>query len=87
MADLKDMKGLSEKDRKTLEEAEALLGAEPKTMGFAKNLFWGRFREDLFLPYPEVSADETARCDQLLAELEEYLRNEHPNSVCCEGGS
>ena len=87
MADLKDMKGLSEKDRKTLEEAEALLGAEPKTMGFAKNLFWGRFREDLVLPYPEVSADETARCDQLLAELEEYLRNEHPNSVCCEGGS
>jgi len=79
MADLKDMKGLSEKDRKTLEEAEALLGAEPKTMGFAKNLFWGRFREDLVLPYPEVSADETARCDQLLAELEEYLRNEHPS--------
>ena len=79
MADLKDMKGLSEKDRKTLEEAEALLGAEPTTMGFAKNLFWGRFREDLVLPYPEVSSEETARCDQLLAELEEYLRSEHPS--------
>ncbi|MCA9273450.1 MAG: acyl-CoA dehydrogenase family protein [Phycisphaerales bacterium] len=79
MADLKDMKGLSEKDRKTLEEAEALLGAEPETMGFAKNLFWGRFRDDLVLPYPESSAEETARCDQLLAELEEYLRNEHPS--------
>ncbi|MGP1272864.1 MAG: acyl-CoA dehydrogenase family protein [Phycisphaerales bacterium] len=79
MADLKSMKGVSEKDRKILEEAESLLGAEPTEMGFVKNIFWGRFREDLVLPYPEVSAEESARCDQLLAELEEYLRHEHPS--------
>ncbi|MFI4872599.1 MAG: acyl-CoA dehydrogenase, partial [Phycisphaerales bacterium JB061] len=77
--DLKDMKGLSEEDRRTLAEAEALLGPEPETMGFTKNLFWGRFREEMVLPYPQVAADETARCDQLLAELEDYLRNEHPS--------
>jgi acyl-CoA dehydrogenase family protein 9 len=77
--DLKDMKGLSEKDRQTLAEAESLLGPEPETMGFTKNLFWGRFREEMVLPYPEVAADETARCDQLLAELEDYLRDEHPS--------
>ena len=79
MADLKNMKGVSEKDRKTLEEAEALLGPEPDEMGFVKNLFWGRFQEDAVLPYPETSPEETAKCDQLLAELEEYLKNEHPS--------
>ncbi len=78
MADLKSMKGVSEKDRKLIAEAEALLGPEPTSMGFIKNLFWGRFRNDLVLPYPEVSPDEAARCDQLLAELERYLKTEHP---------
>ncbi|MEO0629711.1 MAG: acyl-CoA dehydrogenase family protein, partial [Planctomycetota bacterium] len=79
MADLKNMKGVSEKDRKTLEEAEALLGPEPDEMGFIKNVFWGRFEEDRVLPYPETSPEETAKCDQLLAELEDYMRNEHPS--------
>ena len=78
MADLKSMKGVSEKDRKLIEEAEALIGPEPDKMGAVKNLFWGSFREDLYFPYPECDAEETARCDQLLAELEDYLRNEHP---------
>ncbi len=79
MADLKNMKGISEKDRAELEQAETLLGPEPETMGLVKNFFWGRVREDLILPYPDVvSPEETARCDQLLAELEDYLRNEHP---------
>ncbi|HED53213.1 MAG TPA: acyl-CoA dehydrogenase [Phycisphaerales bacterium] len=79
MADLKDMKGVSAKDRKILEEAEQLIGPEPEEMGFIKNIFWGRFREDMVLPYPETPADEAARCDQLLAELEQYLRDEHPS--------
>ena len=78
MADLKTMKGVSEKDRKLIAEAEALLGPEPDSMGFVKNLFWGRFREDMVLPYPQVGAEESARCDQLLAEVEEYLKTDHP---------
>ncbi|HED53749.1 MAG TPA: hypothetical protein ENJ00_06065, partial [Phycisphaerales bacterium] len=65
MADLKDMKGVSAKDRKILEEAEQLIGPEPEDMGFIKNIFWGRFREDMVLPYPETPADEVAKCDQL----------------------
>ena len=77
-ADLKTMKGVSEKDRKLIAEAEAMLGAEPESMGFVKNLFWGRFREDLVLPYPQVSPEEITRCDQLLAKRHDYLKNEHP---------
>ncbi len=82
MADLKTMKGVSERDRKMIAEAETLLGPEPESMGVMKNLFWGRLRQDLLYPYPEMSGDaaeEQASCDQLLARLEEYLVNEHPS--------
>ncbi|GIW74856.1 MAG: acyl-CoA dehydrogenase [Phycisphaerales bacterium] len=78
MADLKQMKGVSEADRKLLEEAEELLGPEPESMGFAKNLFWGRFREDLVLPYPEQSPEEKQACDELVAKVERYMQTEHP---------
>ena len=55
-----------------------MLGPDPERMGFVKNIFWGNFREELVFPWPQLSPEETARCDQLLAELDEYLRNEHP---------
>jgi len=73
-----DLKNLSAKDRKQIEQAQEMLGPDPSTMGVVKNYFWGNCREDLLMPYPQVSAEETARCDQLLAALDEYLRHEHP---------
>ncbi|HYE02233.1 MAG TPA: acyl-CoA dehydrogenase family protein [Phycisphaerales bacterium] len=79
MADLKNLKNISERDRKLIADAEGMLGPEPSRMGFVKNLFWGNLREDLVFPYPETDPEETARCDQLLAELDEYLRTEHPS--------
>ena len=43
--DLKEHEGaLGGGPASTLEEAEALLGPEPDTMGFTKNMFWGRFQ-------------------------------------------
>jgi alkylation response protein AidB-like acyl-CoA dehydrogenase len=74
----KDLKNISEKDRKQIEQAQEMLGPDPSTMGYLKNVFWGNFREELVFPYPSISAEETARCDQLLERLDEYLRNEHP---------
>jgi alkylation response protein AidB-like acyl-CoA dehydrogenase len=79
MADLKSLKGVSEEDRRMIADAEALLGPEPSKLGWVKNLFWGRAREDLIFPYPTVSDEETARCDALLAKLDHYLRTEHPS--------
>ena len=73
------LKNVSAKDRKQIEQAQEMLGPDPETMGFIKNIFWGNFREELVFPFPEVSAEESARCDQLLAELDEYLRTEHPH--------
>lgn len=77
-ADLKDLKSLSQQDRKMIADAEALLGPEPSKMGFVKNLFWGRLRQDLVHPYPQQDADEQRRCDELIARLDEYLTHEHP---------
>ncbi|MCI0674776.1 MAG: acyl-CoA dehydrogenase family protein, partial [Phycisphaerales bacterium] len=74
-----ELKNVSAKDRKQIEQAQEMLGPDPATMGFIKNVFWGNFREELVFPFPQVSAEETARCDQLLAALDEYLRTEHPH--------
>jgi len=79
MADLKTMKNVSEQDRKLIEDAEMLLGPEPSSMGFVKNLFWGNLRSELVFPYPKQDAKETAECDRLLAALDEYLKSEHPS--------
>ncbi len=79
MADLKNLKGIKESDRKLLEQAEEWLGPEPSTMGPVKNLFWGRMKSEFYFPYPQSDAKETAECDQLLARLEDYLKNEHPS--------
>ncbi len=80
-ADLKEMKGVSERDIKMIADAETLLGPEPSEMGVVKNFFWGNLREELLFPYPEmdrVSADERRECDELVAKLKVYLKEEHP---------
>ena len=78
-ADLKTMKGISEKDAKMLADAEVILGPDPTEIGFIKNLFMGNLREELVFPYTQPDAEETARCDQLIAALDDYMRNEHPS--------
>ena len=78
MSLLDKMKGVSARDQEMIRETEVMFGPEPEEMGFIKNIFWGRIREDLIHPYPQVSAEEEAKCDILLAELSEYMENEHP---------
>lgn len=72
------LKNVSEQDQKMIRDIETMMEAEPEAMGFAKNLFWGRFRNDLIAPYPMVSEQERAKCDALLEKLEAYLKSEHP---------
>ena len=74
----KSLKNVSAKDRKQIEQAQEMLGPDPSTMGFIKNLFWGRIREELIFPMPVESDEERTRCDELLAKLDVYLETEHP---------
>ena len=73
------LKNVSAKDLKQIEDAQEMLGPDPETMGFVKNIFWGNLREDMIFPYPEEPADERARCDKLLEELGTYFKTEHPS--------
>ena len=75
---LSNIKGVSKRDQQMIEDIETMMGPEPEDMGFIKNAFWGRFREDLIFPYPQESKEEREKCDALLEELEDYLENEHP---------
>ena len=78
MSVLSTMKGVAARDQQMIRETETMFGPEPESMGFMKNLFWGRIREDLVFPYPEVSDAETVKTEALLAELNHYLDHEHP---------
>lgn len=73
------LKNISEKDQKMILEIDKMMGPEPDTMGFAKNLFWGRFQSQHVFPYPAPSDAENAKCEKLLTELEAYLKTEHPS--------
>ncbi len=75
---LSNLKNVSVEDKKMIEDIEAMMGPEPSEMGFTKNMFWGRFRDDLAFPYPEAAPEERATCDALLEKLEAYLKDEHP---------
>ena len=75
---LSKLKNVSAQDQKMIQDIETMLGPEPGELGFIKNLFWGRFREDLVFPYPQEGREERERCDVLLEELEAYLKHEHP---------
>ena len=75
---LSRLKNVSARDQQMIRDVEVMLGPEPSEMGFTKNLFWGRFRGDLVFPYPEESRKERGRCDDLLTQLEAYLKEEHP---------
>jgi len=74
-----NLKNISAQDQKMILEIDKMIGPEPDEMGFAKNLFWGRFQDEAMFPYPIQSVEESARCDTLLVELEAYLKNEHPS--------
>ena len=74
----KELKKVSTKDREYIQSGLEMLGPDPDSLGHVKNLFYGNINEKLVFPYPERSAEETARCDQLLAELGDYLDHEHP---------
>jgi len=79
MSDLKDLKTLSEEDRKLIQDVESMLGPEPAEMGFVKNMFWGNLHNELVFPYPQISDNEKLECDRLLEKLDKYLCSEHPS--------
>ena len=53
-------------------QAEEMLFEGPESLGFAKALFFGRFRADQIFPYPTLPPDEKAVVDEAVAKLRRF---------------
>ena len=58
------------RDQEQIEKAKDLLETAPAELGFVKSLFFGRLKLDEVLPYPQQSAEEAARTDEMLAKID-----------------
>lgn len=65
---------LTELQKKQLEQAEELLFSGPDKDGFAKELFFGRFREPSIMPYPEQPDRQRAVTDEVIERVAEFCR-------------
>jgi alkylation response protein AidB-like acyl-CoA dehydrogenase len=61
--------------QKQIQEAEELLGKDPKH-SFAKELFFGRFDAALAFPYPQVRADESDTLPPFLDRVRSFFQTE-----------
>jgi len=61
--------------RKQIEQAEELLFSGPQKAGFAKDLFFGRFRAESVLPYPALTPDLEAATREAVDEVRQYARD------------
>src|SRR5438874_8171436 len=64
---------LDELQQKQLQQAEELLFSGPQKVGFAKELFFGRFLQQAILPYPRLSAGEQAAGDAAVDEVRSFV--------------
>ena len=76
---ISQLENISAQDQRMIRDIETMVGPEPSHMGLIKNMFWGRFRDDLVFPYPEESNEQREKADSLLEKLETYLEDEHPS--------
>ncbi|MDG4832691.1 acyl-CoA dehydrogenase family protein [Solwaraspora sp. WMMD1047] len=63
-------------EREARQVAEAARESEWGKPSFGKELFLGRFRLDLIDPWPRPDPEQTARAEEFLAKLGEYVRSE-----------
>jgi len=67
---------LTELQRKQIAQAEELFFSGPQKAGFAKDLFFGKFRSESIIPYPVLSPDDQAACDEAVAAVRRFADEE-----------
>ncbi len=67
------MPTMTELQQKQIEQAEELLFSGPQKAGFAKELFFGKFRTESIVPYPVLPEAERQIGDQAVAEIIEFF--------------
>lgn len=63
---------LDDLQQKQIRQAEELLFSGPQSAGFAKELFFGRFRADAIFPYPQLSPQEQAASDAAVDRVRQF---------------
>lgn len=63
---------LSELQKKQIEQANELLFEGPDKEGFAKDLYFGRFRTESIMPYPELPANAQAAGDSMVEKTKNF---------------
>ncbi len=66
--------GLTDLQEKQLEEVEELFFDGPEKEGFAKDHYFGRFREESIMPYPELPENAQAAGDSMVAKTKNFCR-------------
>lgn len=63
---------LTELEKKQLAQAEELLFSGPEKEGFCKELFFGKFRQESILPYPELPESAQQAGDEMVAAVKQF---------------
>jgi len=73
-------------DQEQFDKARDLLeSAPPKELGFVKSLFFGQLKADHVLSYPQQNPNEKRRTDELIANLDAFLKAEvDPDAIDAE---
>jgi len=70
------MAALTELERKQIAQAEELLFSGPEKEGFCKDLFFGRFRADSIMPFPELPEESQRAGDEVVRQVQQFC-DEH----------
>jgi len=63
---------LTELQKKQIAQAEELLFSGPEKEGFAKELYFGRFRAESVMPFPEVTGEAKRMGDEAVARVKKF---------------
>ena len=66
---------ITELQKKQIAQAEELLFDGPEKEGFVKDLFFGSFRTDSIIPYPEQSIESRNMGDDMVEKVKEFCRD------------
>lgn len=65
---------LTELQKKQIAQAEELLFDGPEKEGFVKDLFFGNFRSESVIPFPELPLEAKKRGDEMVEKVKEFCR-------------
>ncbi len=65
---------LTDLQKKQIAQAEEILFDGPDKEGFVKDLFFGSFRDESIIPYPELPVEAKQRGDEMVEKVKEYCR-------------